>query len=257
MDPDDSIDPDDCAGRRFGCATVTEMREARKRLRELLEQRALSKGGWREDARILAEHFSEDFGEPHDLPVPSVLPTPPNAANAVFAAEPASGNPTLPTEQEPATIAPGPSQNACNVPPALSPVLALAPLPAAFWRSVLYGSPDALLATVDATQATRLVAQTLGVPSVALSEFTGSLRAGQLRKSLRERFGQVEAEQAMNKLWRAAPLTDGCPSPNLEAPSLSPGPLLAGRNQPRWIAELNEPGGAQRAWLIENGLWCG
>jgi len=32
---------------------------------------------------------------------------------------------------------------------------------------------------------------------------------------------------------------------------------IAGHRQPRWIRELNEPEGAERAWLIANGLWCG
>jgi hypothetical protein len=193
------------------------------------------KGSWRDDARLLEELYPEEFGPPHDPPVPSEKPTPP-------------------VEQEPARIAPGPSQNACNVPPAPPPVLELAPLPAVFWQALLYGSPDALLATTDATQATRLVAQRLGVPSVALSEFTESLRAGQLRKLLRDRFG-LAAEQTTAALWRSAPASPGTPLPDIA--QLPARALPASRSQPQWIAELNKPGGSERAWLIENGLWCG
>ena len=127
-----------------------------------------------------------------------------------------------------------------------------------FWRALLYGSPDALISQAHANDALCLVATNLlpiGNTNVS-GEFSGTVRAGALRKALLERFG-AKVWDVMNKLWQAAPTTDGCPQPNPEERGLPPGPLPVGRNQPRWAGELNEPRGMEREWLTENGLWRG
>jgi len=99
-----------------------------------------------------------------------------------------------------------------------------------------------------------LVAGELG-KDLGVIEFTESIRVNTLRQVLSERFG-AGAWPAMNKLWRSAPASPGAPQPSDQS-QLPPGPLPVGRSQPRWAAELNEPGGAEREWLTENGLWCG
>jgi hypothetical protein len=61
----------------------------------------------------------------------------------------------------------------------------------------------------------------------------------------------------MNELWRVAPASPGAPQPREDQSQLPPGPLPVGYNQRRWIGELNELGGAEREWLMENRLWVG
>jgi hypothetical protein len=129
-------------------------------------------------------------------------------------------------------------------------------LQSGFWQTLLYGSPDALVGSSDATNALRLVAKGIGF-AIEAGETIPAIRAGQLRKLLRERFDPARAEQAMAALWRAALASPGAPQPSEDQGQLLAESLSVGRNQPQWIRELNEPGGAQREWLIENGLWCG
>ena len=107
----------------------------------------------------------------------------------------------------------------------------------------------------DANTALRLVAGELE-KDLDVVEFTECVRVNTLRKMLDERFG-ADAWPAMNKLWRSAPPSPGAPRPSEDQSREPAGSLPAGCNQPRWIGELNEPGGAERAWMIENGLWCG
>ena len=85
----------------------------------------------------------------------------------------------------------------------------------------------------------------------------GTLRAGQLRKMLRDRFGPTAAEGALATLWRAAPATEGSPQPAEDQSQLLPGLRLNSPHTSRWIQELNDPHIAGQAWLAENGLWCG
>jgi hypothetical protein len=51
--------------------------------------------------------------------------------------------------------------------------------------------------------------------------------------------------------------TQGPGTEGLQAPSLVLASPMPAASQPRWAQELNEPGGGERGWLIENGLWCG
>jgi hypothetical protein len=153
----------------------------------------------------------------------------------------------------PMTIALESPQGAREVLRAPSPIPVLA---SAFWQGVLFGSPDALLSATDVILAFRLLAEQLQIPMQQSNPF-GSMRAGALRKLFRERFGHVEAEQAMVALWRSAPASPGAPLPAPDQSQLPPGRLPAGRSQLRWIAELNEPEGSERQWLMENGLWYG
>jgi hypothetical protein len=152
----------------------------------------------------------------------------------------------------PLTIAPGSTESAF--------VLAKAPssiplLESAFWQALLYGSPDALVPLADANTALRLVAHELSIHCNG-ADFVETVRAGVLRKALLERFG-AKAWDVVNKLWRNAPASPGAPEPSEDQSQLPPGPLPVGRNQPQWIRELDEPGGAERTWRIENGLWGG
>jgi hypothetical protein len=149
--------------------------------------------------------------------------------------------------------APSPSDSVVGVEKASLPTQ---PLSGAFWQGVLYGSPDALLSSRDAHSAFRLVAEQLQIP-IEEGETLDTIRAGQLRKALRSRFGYGAAEGAMAALWRAAPLTEGCPLPNPEERDRAPGPLPVSPSQPQWMVELNAPGGTEREWLVQNGLWGG
>ena len=135
--------------------------------------------------------------------------------------------------------------------PAPSPI----PLASAFWQALLYGSRDTLVSPGDANTALRLVACELGKDS-GVVQFTDSVRVNTLHKILDQQFGP-KVWDVMNKLWRAAPANPGAPQPREDQSQLPTGPLPVGRNQPQLIRELDEPGGAERAWLIENGLWCG
>jgi len=148
-------------------------------------------------------------------------------------------------------VAPESPQNVPTALPAPPPI----PLAAAFWQALLYGSRDALVSQSEANAALRLVAHELSTDCNG-ADFVETLRAGALRKVLDERFGAV-AWPAMNKLWRSAPASPGAPRPSEDQSREPTGSLPVGRNQPRWIRELNEPGGAEREWLTENGLWCG
>ena len=129
------------------------------------------------------------------------------------------------------------------------------PLPSAFWQALLYGSCNALVSSMDANTALRLVAFELGKDSDVV-RFSDSVRVNTLRKMLDQQFG-AKVWDVMNKLWRAAPASPGAPLPSEDQSQLPAGPLPVGCNQPRWIRELNELGGPERAWMVENGLWCG
>jgi hypothetical protein len=190
------------------------------------------KGSWREDAKWLEQNFPEEYREPRTSEIANQTPT---------------------VEPQPLTNAPESPQSASAALPALPSIPCLQ---SPFWWALLFGNPDSPVPSSDATRALQLVSDKLGV-LIADGETIDTVRAGQLRKSLRERFGHVEAEQAMAVLWRSAPATDGAPQPSEDQSQLPPGRLPLGRSQPRWIAELNEPGGVERQRLMENGLWCG
>jgi hypothetical protein len=208
-----------------------------------IEQR---KEGWRASARWL-EKNCEEYRQPHNGEVS-------NAANGTRSSinspnsEPA--NETSAVELQPLASAPESMQSAREVLPVPIPLL-----PASWWQGLLYGSREAMLSPGDANNALRLVARELA-KDLNVIEFTDSVRVDTLRKVLDQRFG-AGAWPAMNELWRSAPASPGASQPSEDQGQLPPGPSAVGRNQPRWIGELNEPGFTERAWMIENGLWGG
>ena len=102
-----------------------------------------------------------------------------------------------------------------------------------FWQTLLYGSPDALVGSSDATNALRLVAKGIGF-AIEAGETIPAIRAGQLRKLLRERFDPARAEQVMAALWRSAPPSRGAPIPNEDQSQASPGVRDCPRSMPAW-----------------------
>jgi hypothetical protein len=193
------------------------------------------KGTWREEARILAEHYPEEFREPafegrydrhsgnteRSSAEPSSAGTEPGGeegANCAFpdcTAAPAGEMPRA--ELQCPLIVPESSQRDRKVLPASAPI---PPLPNSFWQGILFGSPDVLLSGVDASLAVRHLARQLGKDS-DIVEFSEGVRAGALRRNLWERFGPVMAEQTMAALWRAA--SPGAPVPNEDQSRCSPG----------------------------------
>jgi hypothetical protein len=153
-------------------------------------------------------------------------------------------------EPQPLANASGSLQSAHEVLPVPIPLL-----PASWWQGLLYGSRDALVSPRDANTALRLVACELGKDSDVVL-FTDSVRVNTLRKMLDQQFG-AKVWDVMNKLWRASPASPGAPLPSEDQSQLPAGPLPVGCNQPRWIRELNELSGPERAWMVENRLWCG
>jgi hypothetical protein len=204
------------------------------------------KSCWRDDAAFLEQEFPEEFG-------PS-----PKAHSPEVPAEVMSTG--LRASLPPSVITPGPSQSALesaqSVPEVLPAPPPIPPLPASWWQGLLYGSPDAMLSAADATSAMHLIAQALGVNS-GPSEFSEGVRGAALRKLLEAHFGAAQAWRAMNELWRSASPSPGAPSPNQDQSQMTPGSWPVSREQPRWVREFHDPGGVERDWMIENGLWCG
>jgi hypothetical protein len=157
------------------------------------ERRAdLEKGSWRASAEWLEENF-EEFREPRKASPPS--------------SESAKEAPTV--EPQRLANAPESSENVQTTLPAPSPI----PLASSFWQALLFGNPDSLVSSSDATRALQLVSGKLGVP-IREPERVSTMRAGQLRKLLRDRFGPADAEQTTAALWRSAPSSPGTPQPN-------------------------------------------
>jgi hypothetical protein len=235
-------------------------------------------GSWRDEVKWLEEHFPEEFRKPaseerHEciarntersqpaLETVSNSRTPSKTATAAVASVPSRqpanrSTAAFATSPRCPPNAPGSTQNDSETQAASPPVQALPSLPSAFWRGLLFGSPDSLIGGADATSALRLMAEGIGV-AIATNETIATLRAGQLRQLLRNKFGPVMAEETMTGLWRSAPSTPGAPQPNLDQSELPPGSWSDSRQVPRWVQELNEPGGPERDWLIENGMWAG
>jgi hypothetical protein len=207
--------------------------------RAIKEQQAgLRSGGWRVLAKQLEEEFPEEFvdsklgsnGASADPQHGVELP-----ASKVVGSSPAVLSPP---------IAPGSSQTAYEA------------LPDSFWRTVLYGSRDAMLPTQDANIAVRLVARELGLSS-DLSLFTESVRVNTLRTTLDKRFGAAAAWRVMNELWRSAPASPGAPQPNGDQSHCSPGVLECPRSMPAWRLEFHQEVSNEQRLLESFGGWCG
>lgn len=199
---------------------------------------SLKQDSWRDDAKRLEENCPDEFGPPR-LPAsdsPGSLPAPLSAP-----------------VQELVAIAPGSPQSVSEVLPAPPPISSL---PNSFWQALLFGSPDGLIPGCDVTGALRLISNKLRIP-ITQDETIGVLRAGQLRKMLRSRFGARDAERAMSELWRGAPASPGAPVPNDDQSHCCPGVWECPRSMPLWRREMNERNISERDWRIENGLWCG
>ena len=225
------------------CTPKTLSAEQMERVDAVIQQQRIEceKGGWRASAKWLEENC-EECREPKAAPMP----------RNEMASSDICPNSEVANEPQPLANAPESPQSA---PTALPAPLPMEPLPSSFWWALLFGNPDSSVSSSDATRALQLVSAKFGVP-IADGETIETVRAGQLRKLLRGRFG-LAAEQTMSALWRSAPASPGTPQPDIGQSQLPAGALPVSHSQPQWIAELNEPGGSERQWLMDNGFWCG
>jgi hypothetical protein len=129
-------------------------------------------------------------------------------------------------------------------------------LAGAFWQSLLFGNPDSLVSSSDAIRALQLVSDMLGVRIVD-GETIGTVRAGQLRKLLRDRFGPADAEQTTAALWRSAPSSPDTPEPNDDQTNCSPGLKDCPRSMPAWCREFHQEISNEQRLLESMGAWCG
>jgi hypothetical protein len=203
------------------------------------------KQNWRNDAAWLEQEFPQEFGPPAKAHSPEV---PDEEVNTGLRAP------------LPSVIAPGPSQSApessqsvLEVPAALPPI---PPLPASWWQSLMYGSPDAMLSATDATRAMHLIAQALLVER-GPSEFSEGVRVAALRKLLEAHFGAAQAWRAMNELWRAAPVSPGASQPNEDQSRCTPGVWDCPRSMPVWRREFHQEKSTEQQLLEGIGGWCG
>jgi hypothetical protein len=181
----------------------------------------------------LEQNF-EEFREPQSSPAAEVA-----SADISASSEPARETPTAEPQAPEALPAPPP----------------IPPLPSSFWQALLFGNPDGLIPVCDATGALHLISNKLRIP-ITQDETIGVLRAGQLRKMLRSRFGARDAERAMSELWRSA-ASPGVPEVNVDQSHCTPGVWECPRSMPAWRRELNDPVDGEMQWQIENGCWCG
>jgi len=239
--------PTEASEPNLKCTPKTVSAEQMERLDAAIRKQSLEhkKGGWRASAKWLEENFPEDY--------PKAAPKAEHAPLIETCSSDICPNSDPVMESQGLPNAPESPQSAREALPAPPPIPLLE---SAFWQKVLHGSPDGLLSPADANTALRLVARELSLEASVPAEFSESVRINTLRKMLAERFG-AKVWDVMNKLWRAAPASPGAPQPSEDQSREPTGSLPVSRNQPRWIGELNEPGGSERAWLIDNGLWCG
>jgi hypothetical protein len=213
-------------GPRAGEPSKTVTLEQMSRLDAAIEQQRIEceKGGWRASARWL-EKNCEEYRQPHDGEVS-------NATNETISS---INSPNSEPANEPATGKPQPSVGAREALPAPSPT----PLASAFWQALLFGNPDSLVPSSDATRALQLVSDKLGV-RIADDETIGTMRASQLRKLLRDRFGPADAEQTTAALWRSASASPGAPTPNEDQSQVSSGIKDCPRSMPAWRREFHQ-----------------
>jgi hypothetical protein len=220
-----------CTPKTVNSAQMAQLEQTSREQRTELER-----GGWRASAQWLERNFPEEYREPR---------------NGESSSEFSNQTPTADPQRLMVPAAPLSTSAALSAPLPIPPEL-----PGSWWQALLYGSRDAMLSPVDANTALRLVGRELA-KDLDVVDFTESVQVNALRKTMDQCFGATAAWQAINKLWRAAPSSPDAPQPGKDESKESPGSLPASRNQPQWIRELNEPDGAERSWLIENGLWCG
>jgi hypothetical protein len=202
--------------------------------------------GWRASAKWL-EQNCEEYRQPRNGEVSNATNGTRSSINCLNS-EPANEMPTV----EPIVGAPELPQSAREALPAPSPI----PLASAFWQSLLFGNPDSLVSSFDATRALQLVSDKLGVP-IADGETISTMRAGQLRKLLRDRFGPADAEQTTAALWRAASASPGASTPNEDQSQVSPGIKDCPRDMPAWRREFHQEINNGQRLLESMGGWCG
>jgi hypothetical protein len=113
-----------------------------------------------------------------------------------------------------------------------------------------------LVSSSDATRALQLVSDKLGVP-IADGETIDTVRAGQLRNLLRDKFGPSKAEETMATMWRAAPASPGAPVPNEDQSQASPGVRDCPRSMPAWRREFHQDISNEQQLRESFGGWCG
>jgi hypothetical protein len=218
--------------RDRGCLSISRQRAELEQIFETLRRER--EGGWHASVKWLEENFPEQFAEA--TTAPKARPSCGTRSSAFCANSELASEASMVEPQCPLIVPESPQNVSAPLPasPSISPFLPL--LQNAFWQALLYGNPDSLVSGSDATNALRLVADKIGI-ATGQNETIPTLRAGQLRKLLRERFGPSMAEQTMATLWRSAPSTPGAPAPGPDQSKLPPGSMpVAG--QPRWVREL-------------------
>jgi hypothetical protein len=205
----------------------------------------------------LEEHYPEEFGPPRNQPDWRVndegtdFTLPDSSSDIDQSCMPATQTATV--EPHAPAIATESSESGPAPVPAPPPI---PPLANAFWQSVLFGNPDALIPSSEVTRALQLVSSQLGVP-IANGEIIGSMRAGQLRKLLRDRFGPMAAEQTTATLWRAAPASPGAPQPAEDQSPCKLGVAECPRSMPAWRREFYSEVSDEQQLLESFGGWCG
>jgi hypothetical protein len=241
--------PIEFSGPNLKCTPKTLSAEQMEHFEQVIRQQRIEreKGGWRGAAKCLEENFPEDFREP--IAVLGAQPScetgsPTNSPNSEPANEPPTG------KLQPFANAPESPESALAALSAPSPI----PLASAFWQSLLFGNPDALVSSSDATRAIALVSDKLGV--VLIVETIERMRAGQLRKMLGERFGP-NVWDVMNRLWRAAPASPDAPIPHEDQSHCSPGVRDCPRSMPAWRREFHQEVSNEQRMLEGIGGWPG
>jgi hypothetical protein len=100
-----------------------------------------------------------------------------------------------------------------------------------------------------------LISDKLALPIIQ-GETLGVLRAGELRKTLRSRFGAREAERA-NELWRSAPASPGAPMPNIDQGRCTSGVWECPRSIPASRRDFPQEKSTEQQLLGPIGGWCG
>ena len=219
-----------------------------------------ARSGWRADAKWLEENCPEEFGEHEKQAMPSSNNKPGRCGETYSAEISRSERSSLAASHEackplcPQDVETEARLSLESKPTPSEPVK----LPPAQWfdRFIGYGANSRVVALADAIACVRLV----------ITELQGPLAAAEAQVRLEGETVPVPALYAeCARLTGNAACWGVVQALQLRARTQegisSPSPLLATpmpeAAQPRWMQELNEPGGTERDWMIENGLWCG